>query len=454
MTVGQNNIDIGLEYLKRGSLREAEQSFRKALDFDKSNCYALFYLGVIAFKAQRYDIGLNYIEEALKINPNYPEPYHFLGNEYFTRGNFAQAKLFFEKFYQLMPEIWESNNNLGSVLYSSGEDIPAATRYFEKAYSLSPDNVIVRYNLGRAYIMMREMQKGWEFVESRIDILPHHRLKLPSDRCPKWTGKESLEGKSIYVYYSAESFSYGDTLMFSRYLPLLKDKGAKVLFSVQSPLYNLFCQNNLGAEIFDGVTSTFETMPDFQIPLMSLPCAFNTDENNVPFPNGYLKSDISKREQYKEKYFNSEKLKVGLFWNSSSIENNRTILPEKFQRITSPDEIEFYSFQKNAREDEIQKLGRNGEIVDIGNTFEDFTDTLAAVDCLDLLISADTSIIHIAGALNKKVWTLLPYLPDYRWFTDGSETPWYNSMELIRQTKPSDWESCFELVYNKLLSII
>ncbi len=454
MSIGQNNINIGLEYLKRGSLREAEQSFRQALDYEKNNYLALFYLGVIAFKAQRYDIGMNYINESLKINPNFPEPYHFLGNEYFIRGNFPQAKLFFEKFHELMPATWEANNNMGSVLYSSGEDIPAAKSYFETAYALNPDNVIVRYNLGRAYIIMREMLKGWELLESRIEILPHHRLKLPADKCPKWSGVEPLEGKTVYVYYSAEDFSYGDTLMFSRYLPLLRDKGAKVLFSVQNPLYNLFCQNNLGAEIFDGVLSRYETMPDFQIPLMSLPWAFKTDENNVPFPNCYLKSDVTKREQYREKYFNNEKLKVGLFWNSSSLENNRTISPEKFQRITSLEGIEFYSLQKNARADEIEKLGRNGEIVNIGNTFSDFTDTLAAVDCLDLLISADTSIIHIAGALNKKVWTLLPHLPDYRWFAEGSETPWYNSMELIRQPKPLDWDSSFELVYNKLKNII
>jgi hypothetical protein len=320
-----------------------------------------------------------------------------------------------------------------------------------------PDDVGLRFNLGGMLVKKRNFEEGWKYFESRLDFFPHHKLLFPPDLKPKWDSSQSIEGKTIYVYPASYEFGYGDSIMFVRYLPLLKNMGANVICKTQPGLVKFFRENDLGAEIIDNSVSDDELKFDYQLPYMSMPYAFNVNPDNIS-AKAYLKADPQKVQYYKEKFFNNDNFKVGIVWKTNVVtfKHAFNLIPHisLFSEIAKIPNVKLYSIQKGEAERELNELPDGMEVINLGQTFNDFADTAAAIENLDLLISIDTSVAHLSGGLGKRTWILLPYAPNWRWHLDSEDSPWYKNARLFRQTKPCSWDDVLVRVEENIKNLI
>ena len=295
------------------------------------------------------------------------------------------------------------------------------------------------------------MDKGWEYYEHRAKLFPHHALRLLEDQCPKWKG-EDLSGKSIYIYHTA---GIGDTIIFSRYLPLINNENSKIYLDFQPSLHSLFKDSRLneGMNVISSQEEIKAINFDYQISLMSLANIFKTNRDSVPFPDGYIKANSEKAEDYKTNYFNHSKLKIGIAWQSSQIDNIRsfsdisTLFP-----VLRMENIEFYSLQKGLGEAQLLALPDDIKITNLAPTFKDFSDTAAAIENLDLVVTVDTCIANLAPAMGKATFVILPYVADWKW--DGEDakfTPWYKSVRIFRQENKEGWEQVIDKIKNTIL---
>jgi hypothetical protein len=287
---------------------------------------------------------------------------------------------------------------------------------------------------------------------------------LAADRpWPLWLGKESIAGRTILIH--AEQ-GLGDTVQFCRYAKLLAERGASVILEVQAPLLKLL----EGAEGVSRLIASGSEWPpdiDYQCPLMSLPLAFATTLASIPADVPYLSSNPEKVSFWREKLGERQKLRVGLVWSGGfrpeqpelwAVNSRRNIPLSKLAPLVHP-EIEFYSLQKGQpAESELAELRAGGwegpELVDFTGLLTDFSDTAALIECLDLVISVDTSIVHVAGALAKPVWVLNRFDTCWRWLLQRSDSPWYPTLRLFRQERPGDWDGVVERARTELLRLV
>jgi len=190
---------------------------------------------------------------------------------------------------------------------------------------------------------------------------------------------------------------------------------------------------------------------------MSLPYCLKANSENVPFKDKYLKVDPEKVDYYRKKYFQTDKFKVGIFWQGRKEykdDNNRSIPLEYFLKLSQIKDVKLFSFQKGYGIEQLEDISERIEIINLGETFNDFLDTAAAIENLDLFITIDTSVAHLSAALNKPTWILLSYVPEWRWGLTGETSYWYNSVELFRQRDPGNWDELLNRVTKKLNNIL
>lgn len=443
---------LGLLKFETARIDEAVVCMNEILELDPEFTEAYKSLGDMNYQKGLIDNAIIYYQNTLKLNPDYEQVYFNLGHIFADYKNQpAIAINYLEEAVQLNPNNPDTFNKLGTIYYNSFGKIQEGLVNFEKAYKLSPMNPVYRYNVGRLYVLTGNYSEGWELADSRIDVLNHHKLKLDPQKHPKWTGNENLKDKIIYVYYVA---GFGDSIISSRYLPKLLETGAKVICKPQNALLELFRHSFTGIEFIDESTPDSSIECNYQIPCVSLPYAFKATPETIPFKEGYLEASKEKSEFYKLNYYNNDKFKLGIFWQTSSAENNRTLKLIDFYPFFEQKNVQIYSMQKGSGIEELKELPDGFDVINLGETFHNFADTAAAIENLDLLITADTSIAHLAGALNKPVWILIPYLCDYRWGLEDPDCKWYNSAKLFRQKTPDNWQDVFEDVikeFNKVL---
>ena len=253
---------------------------------------------------------------------------------------------------------------------------------------------------------------------------------------PLWLGKESLHNKTLLV---ESEQGFGDVIQFVRYIPMLEKIGAKVILEIPKVMTSII--KSLHGNFL--VIEKGQLLPnfDYHIPIMSLPLAFNTSINNIPALIPYLFSDKTKREYWNKKIKKKTKPRIGLVWSGSinhTNDKNRSLLLKDFEPILGLP-FEFHSLQKEVRENDQKTFFEFQLIHDHQNELNDFSDTAALIDEMDLIVSVDTSVAHLAGALGKNVWIILPYASDYRWMIDRNDTPWYPTCTLFRKSKIDDW---------------
>lgn len=443
----------GLIYHLEDNLDEAKKIYLELLQESTDAC--LFYLlGSIEYNSNELEKAQDYYNKAINLNCNivFKEDYSncleiiiILFMTITDKENIFKFEDW-DKVLTLRPVMAATYINV-SKSYLDINDISNALRICNEGLQLYPDNLDLLFNKGAALLKSKNMEKGWEFNEYRIQIFDHHKLRFSTEIKPKYDGTQNISGKTIYVYPNA---GIGDTIIFSRYLPLLAELGAKVIAKPQKCLLSLLKESDLKVEFIEEEIPDESLDFDYQLQFMSLANAFKTSNSTVPYSKGFLKANKDKSQEYFRKYFNHNKFKVGIFWQSGSFDR-RSLSLEHFFPIFNNKNTQFYSLQKGNSSEQLKNIPEDVEVIDLGSTFNDFSDTAAAVENLDLLIGCDTSITNLAGAMGKPVWVLLPYCSDWKWGLFSEHTSWYESARLFRQKEIGNWTEVIHRIKEKLL---
>lgn len=442
-----------------------------------SDPVALHQRGKILNKLCRFEESANALKQALELGQNNSEFFIDMGCALSGLGHLDSAMEVFAKVTQIEPESVLGYLNSGAVAYRRGRHIDSLEllknaekniflRMTEKEISnlmalpmtqfsrgVHPEHyATVQYSKSFGYLTLGDFSKGFQAYEWRwnVDQFKSHRRNLSSEL---WLGHENIAGKSILLY--AEQ-GLGDTLQFVRYVQMVKTLGANVLLEVQPTLKQLLAKSTGADEIY----SFGETLPatDFHCPLMSLPLAFNTSVDTIPSDGFSLNLEkISKIavSEWEQKFSDDGKKRVGLAWSGNKDylgDQFRSIPFDKFKKILSK-KVNFYSLQKEVRANDKAVFAEATEIIDFSAEFLDFLDTAALIFHLDLVITVDTAIAHLAASMKKPVWILIPFSPDWRWLLDRSDSPWYPSVSLFRQTNHDNWDDVIDTVVKSLETI-
>ena len=437
--------------------KESLNDFNLFIDYKSDFADAFLNRGLVYWSLNDLEYALSDYETALKLVPSHPIAMNNKANVLKSLGLFDEAISLYEQVITIAPNYVDAISNLG-VLYYQLRNYDKAILYYKKAINIDSNYPNAFRNLSHAKLMLGDFEEGWHLHEWRwkVDTLKHSLRQYDS---PLWLGNETIKGKVIYIHYEQ---GLGDTIQFCRYIPMLEYLGAKVIFEVQKELIELM--ESLSPTIIVVGKYKGSLRFDYHCPLMSLPLAFRTTLKNVP-SKSYLRADKKKSALWASRLGKKEGLRVGLVWSGGVRENQahtyaahkrRNIELLKLKPLRNFLDVNFFSLQKgrlaeNELEDLIKKNWNGPIIIDFTSELNNFSDTAALIENLDLIISVDTSTAHLAAAMGKPVWLLNRYDTCWRWLDDGRiDSPWYPSIRLFRQSKPSDWESvinevCIEL---------
>jgi tetratricopeptide (TPR) repeat protein len=469
-----NNLGNALQ--QKGDLDGAIVQYRKALEYRPTFVEALSNLGAVLKDQHKVEEAVSCLEQAIALNPNIAEIHNNLGNVYQEQKQIEAAIEHYRQALALKPEMVEVRSNLGNMLQYVGE-FEEAFAHFEAAIAAQPDFAGAYNNLGIAYRNSGRVQDAFASYDRAIGLKPDfveaHWNKALNDLLigdfergfagyewrfqwsrflsqnparsydqPRWDGSD-LHGKVILLY--AEQ-GIGDTIQFIRYLPMVKAQGGRIVVECHPPLHNLFQQFPEIDQLIP-LGAIFSTGFDVHAPLMSLPHILGTTLETVPAQVPYLKApnlDPSVLEKNGDLALSNASFKIGIVWdgNPQNPYNRLRAVPlADVLHLAEIPGVTLYSLQKEPKPEDLELLQQHPEVVDWRSHLNDFTDTATLIDQLDLVISIDTAVTHLAGALGKPTWLLLPLAPDWRWMCDRSDSPWYPTLRLFRQPAFGDWAS-------------
>jgi tetratricopeptide (TPR) repeat protein len=433
MTIDQA-IQLAVQHHQAGRLPEAEGIYRQVLAVVPNHPVALHNLGQIAYTVRRYDIAIDLLNQSVAAQPMDGNTYNTLGAALFAVGKIHESERACRRALELNPKNSAAHANLGNALVGRG-DTTGAIAEFETAIAIEPNNAIAHDGLGATLLMVGDLQRGWREWEWRW-LKPNYE-QTRFQGVPRWDGSD-LTGKRILLMVEQ---GYGDVFQFARYAPLLKARGATVLLEVVPDIHKLM---STLAGVDQLIIAGLETPPvDLVTPLLSVPLWYGTTIDTIPAQVPYLSADARLTESFNAKYFRSDpNLKVGLVWAGRPThpnDHNRTMSLAMLAPLGEIPGVTFYSLQKGDATKELRIAPPVMKIVDLSPSLTDFNWTAAAIAGLDLIITVDTSICHVSGALGKPVWVMTPFVPDWRWLLGREDSPWYPTMKLIRQKSIGDW---------------
>ncbi len=427
---------------KQGRLDEALRSCDQAIEIKADYAQAYSNRGSILSELERLDEAKIALIYALELNPNYPEAYYNLGVVFKKLTLLNEALINFDCAIKYKHDYAEAHYNKGVVL-SEMLRLDEGLISYDEAIKLDPEYTAAHWNKSLTLLLKGDFYNGfrgyeWRWKNEKDSDLIHNA----SFHSKLWLGAESLEGKKLFIRCEQ---GLGDTLQFCRYTKMATEHGASVTLEVQRPLLKLL--NTLeGVRELHPLGSPLPDF-DFQCPTLSLPLAFKTNLEDIPNKTPYIKSNRVKREEWAQRLGLKSKPRVGLVWSGSTAhknDQNRSI-PLADLNPFLPDLFEYICLQNEIRDIDSGTL-RVSNIKNYSDLLIDFEDTAALCDLMDLVICVDTSVAHLAGALGKKTWILLPYAPDWRWMLGRTDSPWYSSVRLYRQQSAGDWRGLFKTI--------
>ncbi len=443
--IKEETFQLALKYQEEGKLDHAEFLYRKILKENPHNYAICNNLGHVLRKKEHLDEAVTFFEKAIQINPNFAMACANLGLALQDMGKPDDAIICFQKELQLNPNCAEAHNDLGFA-FQEKEQINKAIMNYKKAIELNPTFVMAHWNLSHALLMSGDFNQGWQEYEWRWKLKDVYKLKLSQ---PIWDGSDIAE--STILLHTEQGF--GDNIQFMRYVPLVAERSARVIIGCQKELLSLFRHvNGVYQVVMFG-----ELSPQFDVycPLARLPLIFNASIETIPAKIPYIKVDTSLFEKWKHKVKHDySRLKVGLVWSAGGLPRKKSFMLETFSPLGQHGDITFYSLQKGGAAKQANDPPNRMKLLNYMEEIEDFTETAALIESLDLIISVDTAVAHLAGALGKPIWTLLPFAPDWRWMLKRQDSPWYPTMKLFRQPSPGDWESVIATVRNELYKLL
>ena len=474
------NHSLGLAHSKLGNLPAAQEALQRAVVINPQFLPALEDLGGVLQSMNRVDEAVTIYLQALELNPRNavtwcsigiclttlgkePEahtafaqalaidPQHIpslcnLGNLYKKQNRMDEAMRYYELACRADPNAAEPRSNAGCIYLALG-NLPAAETCFRQVLARHPDYAAASWNLAVTLLTAGDFTQGWPAYESRWtnEQLAKVRRTFPQ---PLWLGVESIEGKTLLIHSEQ---GIGDTLQFIRYLPLLAARGAKVHLQVQPSLKSLLSSMEGAAT----VASQDEPPPkfDFHCPLLSLPHAFATNLITIPVSVPYVQIQADRRAAWKARVAHFQGRKVGINWSGNpkhDNDHNRSIPLTLFRRVVDLSPPVFFNLQWDVRATEQELLASMTKVTDLRSDLANLADTAGLIEQMDLVITVDTATAHLAGAMGKPVWVLLPFNADWRWLQNRDDSPWYPTMRLFRQPTLGDWPSVLERVTSAL----
>jgi tetratricopeptide (TPR) repeat protein len=511
-------LNMAIRHHRAGDLRSAEVLYRQVLQMVPRQVDALHLLGVVAHQVGRHDLALDFIRQALQENPSHAEAHcnlssvllalgrldeaaascrravqlkpdyveaHFnLGNILRDQNKAAEAAVCYEQALRLRPHLVEARNSLGGVLKMQGQEAEAiahwqrviaerpdhsvahnnlATAYveqgrlaealagFDRAVMLQPDNVDYHFNRSLLWLLQGNFTRGWAEYEWRWRRPTQPPRPFAQ---PLWQG-EPLTGRTILIH--AEQ-GLGDTLHMVRYLRLVWQRGPKaVVLECQPPLLRLLT-HSLG-QLVDRVVPQGDVLPHFDthVPTFNLPRLLGTmSVQQIPGDVPYLHTEPARVAQWRDRLNAASPgraLRVGIVWQGNpenKEDKRRSVTLGQFEILNIPD-VKLFSLQKGYGRDQLADFSH---IVDLGSELSDFADTAAVLQNLDLVITIDTAVAHLAGALGRTAWVVLPFVPDWRWSLQRSDCAWYPSLRLFRQSRAGDWGEVFQRLRKALAELV
>jgi tetratricopeptide (TPR) repeat protein len=440
-----------LLHFDAGRHDDAIVCFDRSLAIDPGQAGAIHLKGICQLRLQRFTEALANCTRALGLAPGHPEITNNVGLVLQRLARNAEALAFFDKAIALNPQFALAFNHRGTSL-SELRRFDEALASFGSAIALDPEYADAHWNRALLQLLLGDFAAGWAAREwgrksKAVGFVDRHFTQ------PMWLGEQPIAGKTILLH-SDEGL--GDTIQFSRYATMVARLGARVILEVQDAVHPLL-------SAIEGVSlclpKTVIVLPDFDLhcPLSSLPLAFGTRVETIPSAVAYLPAPPEARVQAWEARLGAhDKLRVGLVWSGNPAhgnDRNRSMTLRTLSSILDLD-ARFVSLQKDARPDDQATLLERPEILDLTNHLADFSETAALMSCLDLVITVDTSVAHLAGALGRPTWILLPYSPDYRWLLDRDDSPWYPTVRLFRQDESRDYTGVLARVRTELQSRI
>jgi hypothetical protein len=386
-------------------------------------------------QAGRLQEAAQIFEQVLRANPNHLQAMYLLGECALKGGNIPAAIELFTRAGNLQP-LWPAPRVRLGFAYLEQQQIGEAEAAFRAGMNLDPNFADAHYGLAWTRLIQGDFSTGWEEMEWRLKC-PNFAPKKKNFPQPEWKG-EDLTGKTILLF---QEQGHGDLIQYARYIPLVADRGGRVLLGCAPPLAKILQTIRGVAEIAPDPTR----LPpfDYQLTIYGLPRVFRTTLETIPQEVPYVHADEalvrkwSSRVDRKSKQFH-----VGLCWAGNPKHENdalRSLAPEMLAFFAGAPGVKFYSLQKDVDLNHSRRLPAQPALIDWAVDLHDFADTAAAMMNLDLIISVDTSIAHLAGALARPVWTLLPFHADWRWLLNRADSPWYPTMRLFRQQMRADW---------------
>ena len=460
---------LGLAHLHRRRPARALDFLSKALRANAGSVEAMSNLGLALHAAGRFDEAIASYRNALMLAPDHPEILFNLGNSFLELARIDEALASFDDVLAKNPSHVGALVNRGNTLLRLNRPIEALESY-DRALALMPSHPQILTNRGHALrrldrpaealvaltsaivnapefpeghfeaamaqLTLGDFESGWKEYEWRWKT-GSFADKRRSFRAPLWLGDAPLSGKTILLH--AEQ-GFGDTIQFIRYAPLVAERGARVICEVQGELQPLMSQ----LEGID-VVARGAALPRFDLhcPLLSLPLAFGTRGDTIPAGIPYLAASPARQQYWRDRLLQCGP-RAGFVWAGSIAHKNdanRSIPLARFAALLEQTPFGCFSLQRDLRESDREELRKIPNLVDLGSELADFADTAAVISLLDVIVTVDTAVAHLAGAMGKPVVILLPHAADFRWLRDRDDTPWYPTAKLLRQPAFGDWDS-------------
>jgi tetratricopeptide (TPR) repeat protein len=435
--------DFGIVLTRLNQLPQSVEALQRSIAIESTG-HALTGLSDALRQLNRVDEATEPARRGAELQPEVAWAQIAYGNVLQVLARFDEAVDHYRKALAIEPGHFDAINNLGLTLLKMGQPVEAL-KTWDEAVEKHPDNANLRANRSLAILTLGNLARGFAEYESRFESLAFRSTPQPSK--PRWRG-EDVRGKTILL--SSEQ-GLGDTIHFARYVPMIAQTGARVVIACPPEIKDLLLTVKGVAE----VRSRGDADPqfDYWVPMASLPFHFKTTLENVPAEVPYLHADAARIEKWRSRLAGEGIFKVGIVWAGSPLHQNdrsRTCRLEQFFPLARIEGVRLFSLQKGPAAQAVLGAPAELKLTALGDELRDFSDTAAVLEALDLLIAVDTSVVHLAGALGRPVWTLLAHGPDWRWLMEREDSPWYPTMRLIRQPKVHDWKSVFERLEREL----
>ena len=442
-------VALGAEHEQAGRLDEAERVLSHVLTEAPERFGAAHLLGIVAFKKDRVEEAARLMERSIALAPNNALFYRNICEVYRILGRYDDALAAGQRAATLAPNDPHCHHNLGVLRYHRLE-LEEAIASAERALAIDPNLAGAHFGIAEASLLRGDFKRGWEEYEWRFRLANAPQLMPPTDR-PQWSG-EPLGDETLLLIADQ---GYGDVIQFSRYIPWAAGRCRSIAVACSAELRPVISQLPGVGTIF----THWERQPNFAAycSLSGLPRLAGTDLDTIPCePMPYLRAPAEKVDTWAERLdilVPRDSKRIGIAWAGRPThhnDRNRSTSLATFAPLSDLPGVTLLSLQKGPSQAQVGRYWGKAPLISLGPEIRDFGDTMAIIDRLDLIVTVDTSLGHLAAAMAKPVWTMLPYAPDWRWLLDRGDSPWYPTLRLFRQAKPREWEPVMARIVEEL----